>query len=287
MATDDVDVARCLGAIRRLSENLAGELRALPTGAWDGPTNCPPWRVRDLAGHIVGSGEGFVASIRAGLAGAVEPGTTSEERLQRHAELEAADAEAVARALLAVTDEFEGLYRGLNDEQLEAICFHRRGNRSVRWYAAHRLAEVAFHRWDVQTSLGRAAQLDEEAAELVLPTLLESNAPRTYAAGLSQERGSGERYGLVATGSNGEPQRRWRVRIDADTFEVRRDAGDGDPTGSGDRSSSELTIRGSAANLALLVYGRAELPTLAHTGAVQLEGDRALVERFARVFPRP
>ena len=37
----------------------------------------------------------------------------------------------------------------------EAICFHRRGNRSVRWYAAHRLAEVAFHSWDVQVSLDR------------------------------------------------------------------------------------------------------------------------------------
>ena len=270
MTTDDVDVARCLAAIRTLSAGLADELRGLPAGAWDGPTNCPPWRLRDLAGHIVSSGEGFAASIRRGLMGAVEPGISNEERLRRQAELEAADAETVARALLAVTDDFEGLYRGLNNDQLELICFHRRGNRSVRWYAAHRLAEVAFHRWDVHTSLGRPAQLDEEVARLLLPTLLESNAPRTYAAGLSQERGRGERFGLAAPGA------RWLVRIDPDVLEARRDGGDGD-----------LEISGSAASLALLVYGRAELPSLAHTGAVQLQGDRALVERFGRIFPRP
>jgi ubiquinone biosynthesis protein UbiJ len=50
---------------------------------------------------------------------------------------------------------------------------------------------------------------------------------------------------------------------------------------------ADLTITGSATLLALLVYGRAELPSLAESGAVQLEGDPALVERFARVFPRP
>ena len=71
---------------------------------------------------------------------------------------------------------------------------HRRGNRSVRWYAAHRLAELAFHAWDFQVSTGQTPTLDEQVALLLLPTLLESNVPRTYAAGLSTERGAGERY---------------------------------------------------------------------------------------------
>jgi hypothetical protein len=179
----------------------------------------------------------------------------------------------VARALQAVTDAFVGLYAGLDEAALETICFHRRGNRSVRWYAAHRLAEVAFHGWDLQLSLGRQPVLDEPVADLLLPTLLESNAPRTYAAGRTPERGSGERYLLAV---RGDPQACWLVTISAEQLEAQRGA-----------APADLSITGSATDLALLAYGRAELPSLAESGAVQLEGDPALVDRFARIFPRP
>jgi hypothetical protein len=170
---------------------------------------------------------------------------------------------------MRVTDEFESLYAGLSESQLDTICFHRRGNRSIRWYAAHRLAEVTFHGWDLDVSLGRPASVADDVALLLLPTLLESNVPRTYAAGLSQERGQGERYLLAV---DGEPTARWLVTIKPETLEVVR--GDG---------AADLSITAEASTLALLVYGRAELKSC---GAV-LEGDRALVERFATTFPRP
>src|SRR6202011_186578 len=125
----------------------------------------------------------------------------------------AADPETVARALLTVTSDFEQLYAGLEERELSAICFHRRGNRSVRWYAAHRLAEVAFHVWDLQLSLGREPRLDETVAALLLPTLLESNAPRTYAAGMTPQRGSGERFLLRVAA---DPAACWLVTIDPD-----------------------------------------------------------------------
>ncbi len=271
---NDRQVARCLGSIRTVSDELVTDLRALKPEAWDGPTNCPPWRVRDLAAHVVSSGEGFVASIRQGLAGSVEPTLSNEARHHRQMQLAEADPETVAWALEAVTGEFVGLYDGLDDGQLAAICFHRRGNRSVRWYAAHRLAEVAFHGWDLRFSLGQALQLDDQVAGLLLPTLLESNAPRTYAAGRTPQRGSGERYLLEVID---DPQARWVVTIDPDKLEVQRGHG-----------RADLTITGPAATLALLVYGRGDdLGTLGRSGAVRLEGDLALADRFALIFPRP
>jgi uncharacterized protein (TIGR03083 family) len=269
----DPQVARCIDSIRELSADLVNTLLALSPEAWDGPTNCAPWRVRDLAAHIVSSGEGFVDSIRQGLAGSAEPAIGIEERHRRHAELEAADSQTVAGALQAVTLAFEGLYAGLSDAQLAAICFHRRGNRSVRWYAAHRLAEVAFHTWDLHFSLGRAPRLDETVAALLLPTLLESNAPRTYAAGLTPQRGSGERY-LFVVGD--DPLACWLVTIDPDKLEARRGP-----------AYADLTITGPASELAMLIYGRLELHTAADSGALRLDGDRALADRFSRIFPRP
>jgi uncharacterized protein (TIGR03083 family) len=268
--SSDPDVERCLSSIRTLSEVLASELLALPPEAWDGPTNCPPWRVRDVVAHVVVSGEGFAASIRQGLAGSVEPSVSNDARERRQAEIETADAATVVQALHTVTDDFIGVYAGLQDHELATICFHRRGNRSIGWYAAHRLAEVAFHHWDIQFSLGRDPSFDEQVAALLLPTLLESNAPRIYAAGLTQQRGNGERFLLAVADAH------WLIQIDPDQLEARRDDATGD-----------LTIRGSAASLALLVYGRRELAALAESGALTLDGDLALAERFGLIFPRP
>jgi uncharacterized protein (TIGR03083 family) len=269
----DPQVERCLSSIRELSNALARDLYALSPEAWDGPTNCTPWRVRDLAAHVVGSGEGFVDCIRQGLAGSVQPIASNEERHRRQAELEAANPAAIAGALQAVTAEFSALYDGLQEAQLSAICFHQRGNRSVRWYAAHRLAEVAFHSWDLQLSLQETPLLEDRVAALVLPTLLESNAPRIYAAGLSQQRGNGERFLL---GVIDDPPARWLVTIDPDKLEVRR----GDAV-------ADLQITGSAAELALLIYGRIELRAAHESGSVRLDGDLTLVDRFSLVFPRP
>lgn len=261
------DVPACLAWIQRLSDALVADLRTLPADVWEGPTNCPPWLVRDLATHIALSGEGFVRNIRHGLAGSVDPPAAPD-----HGEAPGS-AEQVATALAATTREFIELYEGLSEPQLKTICYHRRGNRSVRWYAAHRLAEIAFHRWDLQVSLKQAPILDEEVAQLLLPTLLESNAPRTYAAGLSAERGQGERYALAI---RGKADSRWVVTIDPDKLDAQRGGGEAD-----------LTITASAATLALLVYGRAPLPALVQSAGARCAGDTSLVERFARVFPRP
>jgi uncharacterized protein (TIGR03083 family) len=269
----DPQVERCLSSIRELSSALSEELRALSLEAWDGPTNCAPWRLRDLVAHIVTSGEGFAASIRQGLAGSVQPSISHEERDRRTEKLAASSPATVARELDLLTDAFIGLYDGLDEAGLEAICFHRRGNRSVRWYAAHRLAEVAFHSWDVQISREQEPTLSEDVALLLLPTLLESNAPRTYAAGLSEHRGTGERY-LLAVGD--DRAARWLITIDPDKLTaVRGDA------------PADVTITGSAAALALLVYGRVGLSDLFQSGAIHLEGDVALAPRFPTIFPRP
>ena len=55
----------------------------------------------------------------------------------------------------------------------------------------------------------------------------------------------------------------------------------------GGATAADLTITGSAADLALLVYGRSDLRALAESGAVRMAGDMALAERFAQIFPRP
>lgn len=271
--SSDPEVNRCLSAIRALLDGLRAELAGMPPEGWAAETNCPPWLVRDLIAHIIVSGEGFAASIRQGLAGSVEQSISHGARDQRQAMLAAADPATVLDAIRAITDDFESLYAGLDDAGLDKIAFHRRGNRPIRWYAYHRLAEVAFHCWDLQESFGVAPVFDEEIARLLLPTMLESNAPRTYAAGLSAQKGTGERYLLVVAD---DPSAKWLVTITPDRLEaVRGDA------------PADATITGSAATLALMLYGRRELSALFQRKEVWLDGDLLIAMRFGSVYPRP
>lgn len=271
--SSDPEVERCLSAIRELSGRLSRDVAALSTDEWNRITNCAPWRVRDLVAHIVSSGEGFAASIREALKGSQKQVVSHAERDRRQAELVDAEPATAATEIDKITNDFVGLYDGLEEDGLSAIGFHRRGNRSVRWFAAHRLAEIAFHSWDYQVSLEREPKLDEDVALLLLPTLLESNAPRTYAAGLSTEKGTGERYLLAVTDN---PEAQWVVTIDPDELTAVRSQGPAD-----------LAISGSAAALALLIYGRYDLTSLFQSGAIRLEGDAAYADRFPTIFPRP
>jgi ubiquinone biosynthesis protein UbiJ len=136
----------------------------------------------------------------------------------------------------------------------------------VRWYAAHRLAELAFHGWDLNVSLSRAAIFSDGTANLLLPMLLESNVPRTYAAGLSEMRGSGERYVLRT------PSAAWTVTVDPDLLHVERG-----------QHPADVSVTAPPGVLALLVYGRTSL----QDPAIRVEGDSAAAERFASVFPKP
>ena len=269
----DAEVQRRLHSIRALSEAVAAEVAQLSPDVWEQPTNCPPWLVGTLVAHVVISGENFVIAVRQGLAGSIEPATDPAARARDQVALGEAGPAAVSDALRAVTEAFEALYDGLPEDRLAVLCYRRRGNQPVRWYVTHRLAEVAFHAWDLQSSLGREARLDESVTTELLPTLLQTNVPRTYAAGLTAERGRGERYGL---GVAGDPSARWLVRIDPDELEVRRSDGPAD-----------LEITATAENLALLVYGRRELDPASPALAYRLDGDESLVGRFAVTFPRP
>jgi uncharacterized protein (TIGR03083 family) len=263
------DVDRALGHIRAISRELHDELAELPPEAWELPSSCPPWSVRQLVAHVVTSGETFRLSVERGVAGVAEPALPEAERERRIREAaELPPAELLDR-LKQVTTELEALYERLSADQLEAICYHRRGNRTARWYIQHRLGEVAFHAWDLRRSLGCDAAFPEDVAELLLPTLLESNLPRIYPLG---PRGEG-RFRLVAEGSTPTA---WLLAAGPERLEVERGGGHAD-----------VTIRAAPSTLALVVYGRADLAEEERQGRARVEGERALAARFHTIIPRP
>ncbi|HEY7068225.1 MAG TPA: maleylpyruvate isomerase family mycothiol-dependent enzyme [Chloroflexota bacterium] len=263
------DVDASIRHIRAETERLRATLASLPAEAWDTPSNCPPWPVRRLVAHIVNNAEFIQTNVERGAAGITVSGIDPEARAKRVQYIAGAPPAEVVTILDQTTADLEAAFERLSPEQVEAICYHPAGNRPARWYAQQRLAEVAFHQWDVLHSLGRDPALDPAVAGYLLPMLLESNLPRTYQRG---PKGDG-RFRLVAQDA---PDQAWLLTATPERLQVQR-GGDG----------AACTITAPAGILALLVYGRANLAAEEQRGRARVEGDRALADRFHTIFPGP
>ena len=77
------------------------------------------------------------------------------------------------------------------------------------------------------------------------------------------------------------------LRIGAETFLVRIAGGRLDVARDDDLDAADLVFTGTAPALAAAVYGGRPLDALAAEGALSLEGDRSLAERFVSLFPLP
>jgi uncharacterized protein (TIGR03083 family) len=237
-----------LRLVRAESEALLAELRALSPAEWRHPSNCPPWDVALLVAHVSSGGEFFCSNIERGLAGVHTPAQSREERAAAAGRLAGAGPERIMATLVANTDQFEALVDRLDAAQLDTLAFHNHGLRPVRWFVFHRLAELIFHRWDVQASLGRATVPDDGAVGYLLPTMLEVNLPVLYTRGA---RGCG-RLRVV---TREQPPRAWLIEADGEALTA-RPAADGDAP----------ALRLGAGDLGLLFYGREPLATLLASG---------------------
>jgi uncharacterized protein (TIGR03083 family) len=285
MAADE-QIRVGLGYVREQTDRFVHELQAMGEDAWRGATNCPPWDVQTLAAHVARSAESFTTALERGRRGILEPALSKDARLKRVHDIAAQGPQGVLKTLKETADSFEELVASL-DPQTPGI--HVYGPRSATWFVQQRLAEVVFHLWDLRVSLGLTPELDETVARWLLPMLVESNLPAAYgqarggdtappsaesdvaAVGTSDE-GSLPALSLVVEGA---PDLAWTLRPGLRELSVAKGI------------EGTVTIRGDAAALALLVYGRQKLADLGAEGRLAVIGDRTLAERFGELFPTP
>jgi uncharacterized protein (TIGR03083 family) len=244
-----------LRLVRAESEALLADLRALSPADWQRPSNCPPWDVAMVVAHVSSGGEFFCSNIERGLAGVHTPAQSREERAAGAARLAAEGPAAIMATLVANTDQFERCVDRLDAAQLDTLAFHNHGLRPVRWFVYHRLAELIFHRWDVQASLGRATVPDDGAVGYLLPTMLEVNLPVLYTRGA---RGRGR----LRVETREQPPRSWLIEADGETLAAR-------PAATGDAP----TLRLGAGDLGLLFYSREPLAALLGAGRATADGE--------------
>lgn len=167
-----------LHALRTASDEFGRRLRQVGAEAWDAPTPCDGWTVRELVAHVIG-GNRMGALLLAGgtrdeaiaaLAGADLPDDP------------AAAFEAGAAAQLAAFEE---------PGALDRVCAHPMGDLPGAEILGFRIGDLTVHAWDLARALGVDEALDAALVALVWERL-EPMAPVLGSIGVFGEGQSGQ-----------------------------------------------------------------------------------------------
>jgi uncharacterized protein (TIGR03083 family) len=252
-----------------VTASIVATAGALDQAGWATATNCPPWDVTMLIAHMTRGAESFMTIVKNGLQGITELTQTAEERQRRQAELAALSSADLLATFGQNQQSYRALLAGISDSDLARPGRHAWGMQPLWWFGDQRLAELAFHNWDLHHSLGHEQEIDAKVARYLVPTIIERNVKAFYKASPTHSGHWVIRASDVKDGT-------WLVEPYAEGVAMTRGPAEGD-----------VVIQGDAAALLRWLYGRADMKDLEHAGRSQVSGSRERVSAWADMFPAP
>jgi uncharacterized protein (TIGR03083 family) len=145
-------------------------------GAWQAPTACESWQVRDVIGHVVDTTEGYFRAFETARSGAPAPEAYGlagmHERAGQHAQSfrELSQSELMERAR-ADLDKMMGILEPLSEEEWTGLLVPHfyMGSVPAFIYAAGQLMDYGVHTWDIKQGSGNAHSISGDAADLLVP----------------------------------------------------------------------------------------------------------------------
>jgi len=246
---------------------------------WSRPSACAGWTVGDVFAHVTQGARNWSATITRAMAGDANP-PAGEQPLrpgERGSEVTAQRAIAFrqgmaeAELLNAFTDGYQELRQvllGLQAEDWDKPCYHRRGVMPTRDYVGLRLQELTIHGWDIRSAFNQAATVSERP----LPAMLgvaQWWLTRTFrpVPGLTAPI----RYRFDVAGPVPMQQ---DVLVSQDSFQ-REPVTD---------RGADVTFRCTTGDYLLFVYGRLPLDQAVATGRLEVEGNRQQASLFTTLF---
>jgi uncharacterized protein (TIGR03083 family) len=251
-----------------LGERVITTARSLRPEQWDGPTNCPPWIVKTIVAHLVRNAEMFNVMLDTGLSGGQTFPQTPTEREERQKELAAMPSETLISTFETSHANLRDRLSRLTLSELEQPCPHPRWLMPAWWVVDQRVVELAFHSWDMDTSIGREAEIDGRVAQFMLPAILENNLPLFH-----RSSPAGRTWAIHAGEMDGG---HWLIQSSEGAARISHEDG-----------AAEVSISGDAAALVRWLYGRADIPALESAGRINLEGDPDGMAAWRETFPSP
>lgn len=194
-----------LDVVRGEADALVRALGDLPAAAWERPTRCTPWLVRDVVGHLVTTVSrlpGMVAGETPSRADTTAAGYyRADERFGPDTDaerVESARGRAASASPGALTEELAGACR----EAVE-VCTGQPAGRIVRTrhgdamlltdFLTTRVVELALHGLDVADAAGRPPWITSAATDHLLRLLFPDTSPKLALLRLASGRGAESR----------------------------------------------------------------------------------------------
>jgi uncharacterized protein (TIGR03083 family) len=255
--------------LRVVREEAAGLMALVsPPGAWEAPTACTEWSVRDVVGHIVDTTEGYFTSFDAARSGAAAPEPAGLPSMHRLAHAGASSfrgesQQAMLERLEADQHKMMELLDALGPDDWTGLMVTHAymGPVPAFFYAAGQLMDYAVHSWDIREGAGQAHALSGDAADLLVPFMFAIWQGTVDPAKVTEP----VEAGIRVTGRNGGD---FRVAV----------SGDGLTYEAGALDDLPAVLEFDAGSLVLTAFGRC------NTGTVR--GDRAVAQRFLNSFFR-
>lgn len=276
---DSREISHMTHLVESEATNLHQFLTKLSQEEWLQPSACTGWTVADVAAHLTQSAYTWSEGItraQVGDAGpppgqqALRPGERgSEVTAQRAVELRQ------EKGKDQLLEDFSNGYarlgqvlRGLQPEDWDKACFHRRGVLPVRDYVGLRIQELTIHGWDMRSAFDESAEPSEQPLSVLVGMV-----PRWLTNTFSREVAppAPVRYRFDIPGPVPVHQ---DVLVGGERFSIK-------PVSGGD---ADVTFRGSTGNYLLLIYGRLDLNKGVPAGRLNISGDLEQAVRFNALF---
>jgi uncharacterized protein (TIGR03083 family) len=149
---------------------------ASPPAAWQAPTACPKWEVRDVVGHLIDVTESYFVGFDAARGGAVAPdalgmkvmGERLDEGARQHRTLNQDEALERLRGDFAKLME---MIEALGPDEWGGLQVPHKymGPLPAFFYPVFQLMDYGVHSWDIRQGTGQAHGLSADAADLLVP----------------------------------------------------------------------------------------------------------------------
>jgi uncharacterized protein (TIGR03083 family) len=258
-----VDPRRSLELLQSEVAALNAEIRTITAEQWQQDSNCGGWQVADLVSHVVRNGWSFLVFIRNAVDGADEPAFGPAVASVQE-EIKASGPQGAAERQQRELEEFQRLVGGLSAADLQKTSKHPQGPRTLAWACTQRLAEVAFHHWDLRRSLGANEALNADLAKHLLPFMLDSEGTSIMLSPVAE--GTQPRSFHLTSTSDGSS---WHITVGPQGRVVDASAAHDAPS-----------IAAEPGWLALALYGRVPVAG----PHFRVEGPPEAAKEFARAF---
>ena len=233
---------------------------------WDADSACPGWIVEDVVAHLAGSARNWAATMTRALNGDAGPPPGGAflapgKRASHPFGPEIRQARQQTREELLANfisghEHLANVLAGIEVEDWEKLCFHRRGALPMWQYLGVQLQELTLHGWDIRCGLEPSAELwDESLAQLI------GMVPRWL------------RTAFIANQDMPTPVRyRFDISSPVAVHEDIRVTGAEYHVSASGAEPADAILRGSTGNYLLLLFGRLQVEPAVAAGRLSVEG---------------